>query len=141
MENKNIGSRLRQLRDDHNLSQEELAQKMNVSQKTISSWEKDRTYPKVKELHRLCDIYGCTYAHLTGTVQYDSNDITLDDIMLKLATLDVSTLGKIYNHITTLIQTKEEYERMMKEKAEMEKKLMEYEKKLKTIESYGIRKE
>jgi transcriptional regulator with XRE-family HTH domain len=141
MANEKIGLRLRQIREEHRLSQEQLAEKMNMSQKTISSWEKDRTYPKVKELHRLCDIYDCTYDYLTGIKQYDSNDITLDDIMLKLATFDIPTLGKLYNHISALIQTKTEYEHIMKEKAEMEKKLMEYEKKLRTMESYGTRRE
>lgn len=141
MANEKIGLRLRQIREEHKLSQEQLAEKMNMSQKTISSWEKDRTYPKVKELHRLCDIYDCTYDYLTGIKQYDSNDITLDDIMLKLATFDIPTLGKLYNHISALIQTKTEYEHIMKEKAEMEKKLMEYEKKLRTMESYGTRRE
>ena len=106
MANEKIGLRLRQIREEHKLSQEQLAEKMNMSQKTISSWEKDRTYPKVKELHRLCDIYDCTYDYLTGIKQYDSNDITLDDIMLKLATFDIPTLGKLYNHISSLIQKK-----------------------------------
>lgn len=141
MANEKIGLRLRQIREEHKLSQEQLAEKMNMSQKTISSWEKDRTYPKVKELHRLCDIYDCTYDYLTGIKQYDSNDITLDDIMLKLATFDIPTLGKLYNHISALIQTKTEYEHIMKEKAEMEKKLAEYEHRLKTMESYGTRRE
>ncbi len=143
-----IGMRLRQLREEHQLSQEQLAQKMEVSQKTISSWEKDRTYPKVRELHRLCALYGCTYANLTGTKQYDSNDITLDDIMFKLSTLDINKLEQIQKHIDRLIHNRQEIERMTverkkmeEEKKELEEKLKEYDRILEMMNVPGIRRE
>lgn len=142
-----IGIRLRQLREEHQLSQEQLAQKMEVSQKTISSWEKDRTYPKIRELHRLCAIYGCTYAYLTGTKQYDSSDITLDDIMFKLSTLDEKQLAKIQSYIERLICNYQEIERMTverkkmeEEKKELEQKLAEYDRMIETLNVAGVRR-
>ena len=148
MADKNIGLRLRQVREDHKLSQEQLAEKMNVSQKTISSWEKDRTYPKVRELHRLCDIYDCTYDFLTGIKQYDSNDITMEDIMLKLATLNRDELERLKDHIKVLIHNQDEIARMTierkkmeDEKKELEQKLKEYDRLIEMMNVQGIRRE
>lgn len=147
MERQQIGQKLRQVREAHKLSQEELAQKMGLSQKTISSWEKDRTYPKLKELHKLCYFYDCTYEFLTGTKQYDSNDISLDDIMAKLSTLDMMELEKINAYIQTLIKQQKEIisiarekDRLEMEKRELEEKLADYDRMLDLMKSQGIRR-
>ena len=122
-------------------TQIDLGIKADINPKTLSSYENGRTEPSLGEVVKLCKVFDCSIASLTGTKEREPGDISVDDIMFKLATLDIPTLGKIYNHITSLIQTKEEYERIMKEKADMEKKLAEYEHRLKTMESYGVRKE
>lgn len=148
MAKKSLGTKLRQIREENKLSQEDVAAKMEMSQKTISSWETDRTHPKLRELLALCDIYGCTYEYLTGTKQYDSNDIALEDIMLKLSTLDVDELMKIGDHIKVLIKQHEEREniekekaRLEKEKEELEKKLSNYNRMLALMEVNGVRRE
>lgn len=38
------------------LSQQELGDKLNVSQKTISSWESGRTEPNMAMVQKICDI-------------------------------------------------------------------------------------
>ena len=143
-----IGTRLAQIRDAHKLSQEDLGNKIGLSQKTISSWEKDRTFPKMQELLKLCKIYDCTFDYLTGVKQYDSNDITIEDIMFRLSTLDVNTLMKIQDHIQMLIRQHKEIEkiavekqRIEKEKILLEEKLKEYNQILETMKVPGIRRE
>ena len=90
---------------------------------------------------KLCKVFDCSIAYLTDTKEREPGDVSLDDVMLKIATLDRISLGKLYNHIMVLLQAREEYDQIIREKAEMERKLKEYEDKLKTIESYGIRRE
>lgn len=48
---------LKEIRENNNISQEELARIMNVSQKTISSWEVGRTTPKVNKMQLLEDFF------------------------------------------------------------------------------------
>lgn len=132
---------LTKMRKQRGWTQIDLGIKADINPKTLSSYENGRTEPSLGEVVKLCKVFDCSIAYLTDTKEREPGDVSLDDIMLKLTTLDVATLGKIYNHITTLMQTKEEYERMMKEKEIMEKKLKEYEYKLKTMESYGVRRE
>ena len=52
-----IGSLLRELRNEHNLSQEQLAEKFNVSSRSISRWENGNTMPDISILVELAVFY------------------------------------------------------------------------------------
>lgn len=52
-----ISKRLKELRAANGFSQERLAELLNVSRQTVSSWENERSYPDVHNLIMLCDIY------------------------------------------------------------------------------------
>lgn len=52
-----ISKRLKELRAAKGFSQERLAELLNVSRQTVSSWENERSYPDVHNLIMLCDIY------------------------------------------------------------------------------------
>lgn len=46
------------------LTQDAVASALNVSNKTISSWENGKTFPSADKIQRLCELYGVTYDHL-----------------------------------------------------------------------------
>ena len=46
---------LKQIRKDNHLSQEELAELLNVSRQAVSKWEQDQGYPEVEKLLLLSD--------------------------------------------------------------------------------------
>ena len=50
---------LRELRKQLGLSQEELAEKLEVSRQAVSKWENGSAYPEVDKLLLLCDIFHC----------------------------------------------------------------------------------
>lgn len=52
-----FGERLTKIRRQTNLSQEELAEKMNVSRQTVYRWESDVCSPKIEQIKSLCDIF------------------------------------------------------------------------------------
>lgn len=55
-----FGSNLQYLRRLHgNMTQEKLAERMNVSRQTVSKWESDESYPEIGKLIELCDIFSC----------------------------------------------------------------------------------
>lgn len=58
MDMKKIGCFLRQLRMEQNLTQEQLAEKLNVSRRTVSRWETGSNMPDVDILIELADDYG-----------------------------------------------------------------------------------
>ena len=65
-----IGERLLKLRKERNLSQEELANVLDVSRQTVSKWETDQSMPDFDKIIPLCNYFGITSDELlTG----DSN--------------------------------------------------------------------
>ena len=59
-----FGERLKKLRTDKNMTQEELANALFVSNKTVSSWEMDRTEPSMDLIIKLADLFECYYSYL-----------------------------------------------------------------------------
>ena len=55
-----IGERLLKLRKEKNISQEELANVLDVSRQTISKWETDQTTPDFDKIIPLCEYFGIT---------------------------------------------------------------------------------
>ena len=63
-----IGERLRELRESKNLTQQELSEQLNVSDKTISKWEKDGSVPDTDMLITFSKFYDVSLDYiLTGT--------------------------------------------------------------------------
>lgn len=62
----NIGSTIYKLRTAKNLSQEELAELLEVSRQSVSKWETDSATPDLDKLVKLCDIFGITLDELVG---------------------------------------------------------------------------
>ena len=54
-----IGGIIRQFRKANNLKQSELAAKLHVTPQAISSWEKNRTQPKMEMIEDMCKIFNC----------------------------------------------------------------------------------
>ena len=59
-----IGENIRFYRQQHALSQEELAEKMDTSRQTISSWENGKTYPNIQSLISLSNIFNTSVEDL-----------------------------------------------------------------------------
>lgn len=53
----NLGQKLLELRKSKGLSQEEVAEKLNVTRQTVSKWETDQSTPDFDKIGPLCDLY------------------------------------------------------------------------------------
>ncbi len=52
-----LGQKLKEARIESGLSQEIVAEKINVSRQTISNWENEKTYPDIISVIKLSDLY------------------------------------------------------------------------------------
>lgn len=52
-----LGERLYELRKGKNISQEEAAEKLNVTRQTISKWETNQSQPDFDKILPLCELY------------------------------------------------------------------------------------
>ena len=68
----NFGENLKQIRKSKNMSQEELAQKVNVTRQSVSKWENGEAYPEMNNILELCKIFNCK---INDLVHADMSDI------------------------------------------------------------------
>lgn len=54
-----FGENLQFLRRHQGMTQEELAEKMDVSRQSVSKWESNSAYPETDAILRLCDLFRC----------------------------------------------------------------------------------
>lgn len=59
-----FGERLYKLRKEKNISQEDLAELLDVSRQSISKWENDKAYPEMTRLLFMSDYFGVTLDYL-----------------------------------------------------------------------------
>lgn len=55
-----LGENLQFLRKRENMTQEQLAEALEVSRQSVSKWESDSTYPETDKLMRLAELFHCT---------------------------------------------------------------------------------
>ena len=63
---KSIGTKIKDRRIDMGLTQTELAERVEVSLRTISKYEKDAVTPHALNLRKLCAVLGVSEAYLTN---------------------------------------------------------------------------
>ena len=85
-----IGNKILELRKNAKLSQEQLAEKMDVTRQTISKWELGETTPDIKQAKELSKIFNVSLDELTNNdiknvlVEKVSNTEKLAGLVLKV---------------------------------------------------------
>ena len=82
-----IGNKILELRKNHNLSQEALAEKLNVARQTISKWELNETSPDLKQAKELAKIFNISLDELVGNKRINNNTSNAE----KLASIILTT--------------------------------------------------
>ena len=87
----NLGNKILELRKKENLSQEQLAEKINVTRQTISKWELNETTPDIKQAKELSKLFKISLDELTDNdmttlvMQKVSNTEKLAGLVLKVS--------------------------------------------------------
>ncbi len=80
-----IGSRIQQLRINNGLTQEKLAEMLNVSRQSVSKWEMEQSLPEVDKIVLMSKLFG------VGT-----NEILLEEADIKKLRPQELHLGSVY---------------------------------------------
>ena len=59
---------LKAARINKGLTQEDVAKALNVTKKTVGSWEMGKTKPKIDKIEHLCSLLGCKYDDISWNV-------------------------------------------------------------------------
>ena len=59
-----IGSKLKNARNENGVTQEQAAELLGVSRQTISNWENNKSYPDIISVIKMSDLYSVSLDHL-----------------------------------------------------------------------------
>ena len=71
----NFAENLQNLRKKKNMTQDELAEKLQVSRQAVSKWESGSGYPETEKIISICEIFDCSMDELVrGKITLDKKD-------------------------------------------------------------------
>lgn len=91
----NIGKKIYELRRKEGLSQEEVANKLDVSRQTVSKWETNQSAPDIDKIVPLCDLFNISTDVLLKGVN-EQQTINTNDNRKKYTPLVVSVSVLLY---------------------------------------------
>lgn len=94
MINHRIGSFIAALRKEQNLTQEQFAEKLGVSNRSVSRWENGSTLPDFSLMQSICQITGVTLPELLSGSREDPSDKGKNHVLSILALWDREKLEK-----------------------------------------------
>ena len=99
-----IGSFLKELRNNNNLTQEQLAEKFGVSQRSVSRWENGNTMPDISVLIELADYYDVDLREiLNGERKTETMKEDLKETLVMVADYTSVEKDKIKKELTTML--------------------------------------
>lgn len=75
-----LGGNIRKYRKEHNMSQEDLADKLAVSRQTISLWENNQTQPSIENVIILSKLFGISLDELLKEAPAESDACITEEI-------------------------------------------------------------
>ncbi len=69
-----IGQTIKRLRKERNLTQEELAEQLNVTSQAVSKWENETGMPDISQVIPLASVFGVSTDELFGTYRTSEKD-------------------------------------------------------------------
>ena len=89
-----FGDNLKALRKNKNLSQEQLAEKVNVTRQSVSKWETGEAYPEMNNILELCKIFHCKINELVNDSIIDVDSLD-EEVKMKVVKLKEEKQKKV----------------------------------------------
>ena len=90
----NFGDNLKKIRKSHKMSQEDLAEKVNVSRQSVSKWETGDAYPEMNNILELCKIFHCKINELVNDSIIDVDSLD-EEVKMKVVKLKEEKQKKV----------------------------------------------
>ncbi len=95
MDQQKIGTFLKELRHERGLTQEQLAEKLYVSRRTVSRWETGTNLPDIPLLIELSDLYEVELREILNGERNTKMDKNIEETVLKVAELGNDEKAKL----------------------------------------------
>ena len=103
-EHMNIGKNIKQLRQQRNLTQEQIALQLGVSYQAVSKWENDANTPDIELLPKIADLFDVSIDSLfTGSIEDcpDIRSFMKDDDIIRVVQIQRRKVLKISSIISS----------------------------------------
>lgn len=100
---------LKYLRKGANLTQEQLAEKLNVSRQAVTKWESGQSMPDIQNLKQMADMFGVSMDNLVGDVKEKKESVMqkkIKDIgfyIFEILIVIIASVFSIINFINFII--------------------------------------
>lgn len=100
---------LKYLRKEANLTQEQFAEKLNVSRQAVTKWESGQSYPDIQNLKEMADMFNVTMDALVGDIGSKKESVInkkINDVgyfifvMIILLAISISSISESIGFIT-----------------------------------------
>lgn len=101
-----LGQNLQFLRKRDNITQEQLAEILEVSRQSVSKWESDTTYPEMDKLLQLSNLFHCSLDDLVQkdiSTQYTEDKCNYDGFMNQFSKRITTGVGLILSGVTLML--------------------------------------
>ena len=102
---RSIGKNIRKLRKERNLTQEELAELLNITSQAVSKWENETGMPDISQIIPLASIFGVSIDTLFGKTNLnEQNDVEklIEDLHVKNKNLEIDDYEEYKQKIEAL---------------------------------------
>lgn len=98
-----IGKFIAECRKKQNLTQIQLAEKLNVTDRAVSKWERGMSLPDISLLQELSDVLNINVAELLDGKRSEKKEIDSYDILNTLKYTEIKTMEKHKNNINLIM--------------------------------------
>lgn len=84
MDNVKFGQFIAKLRKEKNMTQKQLAEKLHLTDKAISKWERGLSFPDIATLEPLSELFDVSITELLSGEQDDKKEVNIDEKVLEI---------------------------------------------------------
>lgn len=103
-----VGERLRKARLEKKLTQENLAEELDVSVAFLSRLERGSSHINLKRLHQLCELLDTSEGYILSGASQDSKEYLKQDFKTLLDKCTPAKQKLIYNVVKAIVETEDE---------------------------------
>lgn len=98
-------NRIKEIRLVNNMKQSDLADKLNVTQATVSGWESGRRTPDLETVRRIAELFDCSIDELLGNEKAPTVEQNGERSMLDITALSPENRDRLEDYLHLLLES------------------------------------
>lgn len=98
-------NRIKEIRLVNNMKQSDLADRLNVTQATVSGWESGRRTPDLETVRRIAELFDCSIDELLGNEKAPTVEQNGERSMLDITALSPENRDRLEDYLHLLLES------------------------------------